>query len=281
VQSLKGLKDVTEIYAKLDPTLEVKERKKCSDCGYEYPVIGVSKHINPFGTEEGKIKFDKCPKCLVDEEDNHFREQAKHDMQWRIVDKYGGISSEPNELKDATLDDYEPKNETQEKAKKSVIDFLNGDIEQTTLFFQGDTGLGKTHLSYCVYKSYMDSCHPAIFIDTPNLMNKIRSTYNKDAKTTQEDIMKKIKDVELLVIDDVGAEYVKPDANGYESWAADILYQVVNDRQGKKNIFTTNFTSKHLAKKYGMMSKRILSRMMSNAKIIKVEGDDHRLKGLD
>lgn len=278
MQSIKGMTDVTELYAKIDPNLQIKEHKKCDECGYEYPIIT---EPDLFGSRENKVKFDKCPKCLVNKEDNHFREQAKAEMEWKIIDEYGGISSEPEELKGVTLEEYEPKNETQVNAKKTVIDFINGDLKQTTLFFQGDTGLGKTHLSFYVYKTFMESLHSSIFIDTPGLMNKIRSTYNKDSKMTQDDIMKKLKTVELLVIDDIGAEYVKPDANGYESWAADIIYQVVNNRQGKKNIFTTNFTSKHLAKKYGMMSKRILSRMMSNAKIIKVEGDDHRLKGLD
>ena len=91
--------------------------------------------------------------------------------------------------------------------------------------------------------------------------------------------MRLINDVELLVLDDIGAEYVKSE-NGMESWVTDILYQIVNSRQEKLNVYTTNYTGKELQKKYGAMSGRIISRMMSNSKIIKLDGSDHRLKNL-
>src|SRR5699024_7638001 len=107
------------------------------------------------------------------------------------------------------------------------------------------------------------------------------NTYSSHSDMTQDKIMQLIKDCELLVLDDIGDEYVKPDASGIESWAAHIHFHIVNARHSMKNIYITNLIAKYLNQKYGMMSKRILSRLMNNAKVIKMEGKDHRLEGLD
>lgn len=253
--------------------------EKCKDCGKEYRLI-------QFLDKDKQVRStsEECPYCKVAREDEETIRNAVKQRRKARVERFKRYSETPFDLENANFDNYEPKNKTQEEAKKISIDFVENQLEKTTLFFQGDTGLGKTHLSYSVYKTFVDDEKGAIFIDLPSLLADIRNTfnnYNDPRAKTQESIMNAISDCDLLVLDDIGAEYVKPDANGYESWAADILFQIVNSRQGKKNIYTTNFESKYLAKKYGMMSKRIISRLMSNAKVIKVEGKDHRLQGLD
>jgi DNA replication protein DnaC len=253
--------------------------EKCNDCGKEFKIL---EHYDP----EGNLKFksNNCPYCMIRKEDERIAREAIEERTRLKLDRFKRYSEIPFELEAVTFDEYDPQNQTQINAKAISLSFAKEEYEKTTLFFQGDTGLGKTHLSYCVYKSFVDNKKGAIFIDLPSLLADIRNTFsngNDHRATTQEAIMKAINDCELLVLDDIGAEYVKPDANGFESWAADIIFQIANSRQGKKNIYTTNFTSKHLTQKYGMMSKRIISRLMSNAKVIKVEGDDHRLKGLE
>lgn len=257
--------------------INVIDTKTCAVCKKEYRII---EYLD--NKKEVRSVANDCPYCRKEREEEEMRNEAIRQKKQRMLRRFENYSEVPFGLESETFEKYIPENESQKKALELTKQFVNGELEKTTLFFQGDTGIGKTHLSYCTYKSFLNE--GAIFIDLPSLLSDIRNTYNTrndNRAKTQEDIMKAISDCELMVLDDIGAEYVKPDANGYESWAADILFQIVNSRQGKKNIYTTNFTSKHLTKKYGMMSKRIISRMMSNAKVIKVEGDDHRLKGLN
>src|SRR5699024_2754547 len=124
----------------------------------------------------------------------------------------------------ATFEDYQATNPSQSQALDVSLKFANDNLEKTTLFFQGDTGLGKTHLSYCIHNNFIKNNKSSIFVDLPSLLAEIRNTYknsNDWRKRTQDDIMKAIKECDLFILDDIGAEYVKPDANGYESWSAD------------------------------------------------------------
>jgi DNA replication protein DnaC len=251
------------------------ETKVCPNCEREYEVKEIT-------LKNGrKIITDDCFTCQIEKENRDIAKEAKQQFH-RIKNKiFDEISHVPLGVENATFDNYTPNNDSQQKALNISLEFANGTLDKSTLFFQGDTGLGKSHLSHATYKKFKDEGKTAIFVDLPSLLTTIRSTFNKNDRFTKEKILDLVSECELLVLDDVGAEYVKPDANGYESWAADILFQVVNVRQGKKTIYTTNFNSKQLSQKYGMMSKRIISRMMNNAKVIKIEGQDHRLKGLD
>lgn len=252
------------------------EIKVCDACEKEFEIYDL------YANDEfkGRTESDICFKCKMKKEDEAVVRQVLQRKEERKNIRYERLSVLPFDLEGASLESYVPKNETQAAALTEVKKYASGELEKNTLFFQGDTGIGKTHLSYSVYQIYKNDNKSAIFIDLPSLLSSIRETYNRDSATTQDQIMKLVIDCELLVLDDIGAEYVKPDTSGFESWAADILFQIANARQGKKNIYTTNFSSKYLNQKYGMMSKRILSRLMSDAKIIKMEGKDHRLEGL-
>ncbi len=52
------------------------------------------------------------------------------------------------------------------------------------------------------------------------------------------------------------------------------LFSIVDNRVGKNNIFTTNFSDKELNQ--NMNWQRINSRMKHNARTVKVLGDDYR-----
>ena len=253
--------------------------KECAECG------GKAENYDLYiqGELKAEVRDDTCFTCQRKKEDEELKEKAIRFREEAKVNHFNSFSVKPLELSGVTFEDYQANNESQELALEKSLEFADENLDKTTLFFQGDTGLGKTHLSYCIHNHFIKNNKTSIFIDLPSLLSEIRNTYrdsNDYRRRTQDDIMKAIGDCELLVLDDIGAEYVKPDSNGYESWAADILFQISNSRLGKKNIYTTNFSSKDLNRKYGMMSKRIISRLMSNAQVLKMEGKDHRLKGL-
>lgn len=259
---MKGMSDVFKKYGSVE---KVGERT-CEQCGSLVPIYkrNGNEYSHCLNCDNEKLKSDM----------ESFRKKREVKAVTRLIEKYEILPYKNS----VTFDDYVPETKSQHNAKEITMSFP--DIKETTLFFQGKPGLGKTHLSYCIAEKKKYEGKSVLFIDMPGLTATLRNSFNYNSIFSQEELMRLIDDVHLLILDDLGAEYVKSD-NGMESWVSDILYQIVNMRQGKLNIYTTNYKGKELQQKYGLMSGRIISRMMSNAKIIKLDGDDHRLKGLN
>lgn len=251
---------------------KVLSERDCDECGGK---------IQKIQYKNGLI-VDECFACKKRKEEKEIQQQLQGLREKKRHARFERISVIPEEIKGVTFEDYEPSTQLQQKAKEKAMLYAHGDCEEMALVFQGTCGTGKTHLSYCIKETYKQRNKTAVFIDAPELFSLIKSTFNNDAGgLNQEIILNTIKDADLLILDDIGAEYVKPDKNGHESWAADIIYQIVNSRIGKNNIYTTNYTSDDLKQKYGRLSSRIISRMMNKARTLKVDGEDKRIGGFE
>ena len=80
--------------------------------------------------------------------------------------------------------------------------------------------------------------------------------------------------VDVLIIDDFGAEFTEKDKEGV-TWKQTKTNEIVDSRIGKSTLFTTNFTIDELA---GMYGERDFSRMMENAEMLEMHGDNYRLR---
>ena len=98
------------------------------------------------------------------------------------------------------------------------------------------------------------------------LMERIKATYNRNATETTDELVQLLSSIDLLVLDDVGVENTEHTLNK--------LFSIVDNRVGKNNIFTTNFSDKELNQ--NMNWQRINSRMKQNARTVRVLGDDFR-----
>jgi len=189
------------------------------------------------------------------------------------------FSMVPDDLHNADFSNYKPQNESTEMAKRKCEWYANHFRELTdmnSLLLQGLYGLGKSHLAYSIAKRVKAMGQVVIFITMPELLNVLRDSYG-NSKFSEAETLKACKDADLLILDDMGAEYIKMEDG--ESWATDRIFQIVNSRTDKPNIFTTNLNSKELAYKYGSkQGPRIVSRMMNGTRVIKFEGNDYRLK---
>lgn len=251
-----------DVFEMIQSVKKVGERT-CEQCGLTVPIY-----------ENNGEEVSVCLGCdnrKLKQEVEEYRVERENRAIQRLIDKY---EIRPyNDPK--TIDEYKPSTESQNQAKQLVIGFK--DMEETTLFMQGKPGVGKTHLSWCLADGWHKT---SLFVDMPGLLGTLRSSFNRSSTFSEEELFRLIDDVDLLVLDDIGAEYVRNEG-GQESWVSDILYRIVNAREGKRNIYTTNYKGKELQQKYGSLSGRIISRMMANAKIVKIDGQDYRLKGLD
>jgi|SRR5690625_635421 len=185
------------------------------------------------------------------------------------------------DLQDATVNSYQPKHETQAKAKQAVVRFVE-DFERDgttrSLVLSGSPGLGKSHLSYATAKAFRAKGLSALYVKSTDLLDHIKNTYSNEARTTEEQIYKMIENLDLLILDDIGSEYIKVNESGHESWASDVLYKVLDSRLNQPTICTTNYGEIELEKKYGHNGPRITSRMMDNTEAIRLQGEDRRRK---
>ena len=139
------------------------------------------------------------------------------------------------------------------------------------LLLIGTTGTGKTHVSTAIAKSVISRGFDVLYDSAQNIIDdfendKFRSGYNQQTESRSE----KYLECDLLIIDDLGAEFVSP-------FSVSALYNVVNTRQnkGRPTIISTNLSATELAGKY---DGRIYSRIVgADYTVLRFEGNDHRI----
>ncbi|PTJ36424.1 DNA replication protein DnaC, partial [Staphylococcus simulans] len=124
----------------------------------------------------------------------------------------------------------------------------------------------KSHLAYAIAKAIKKEGYSVAFMHIPMLMERIKATYNRNAAETTDELVKLLSGIDLLVLDDVGVENTEHTLNK--------LFSIVDNRTGKNNIFTTNFSDKELNQ--NMNWQRINSRMKHNSRTVRMLGDDYR-----
>jgi DNA replication protein DnaC len=103
------------------------------------------------------------------------------------------------------------------------------------LWFTGDFGTGKTTLAMLISKTAMESNRTVAIYSLPRLLAMLRETFRDDAQFSLSQLIDKLCSVDLLHIDDVGAEQTS-------SWVLEQLYTVVNTRYEDRRsiVLTTN-----------------------------------------
>lgn len=226
------------------------------------------------GPDKGKM-FEGVQGCKCEE--LRLAKEVYMDYQRRmftgLFDKHSLIN--PN-LQKVSFEDYEPTNDSTKKAKEICVSYAVGFSinHPKNILMVGSYGLGKSHLAVSIAKHLMLKQFTCIFISVPKLLTKIRSTYNKKSEHTEDQLLKQLEQVDLLVLDDIGSEQSKSKDDG-ESWAVSKLFEIIDSRVGKHTIYTTNLSGKELQDRIG---PRSFSRMMQDTTIIKMDGNDYRLK---
>src|SRR5918992_1915060 len=104
------------------------------------------------------------------------------------------------------------------------------------LWFDGPVGTGKTSLAILVAKAAKDAGRSYAVFPVPRLLAEIKRTFDRDASDSYMGFFRRLCTVDLLVLDDLGAEK-------QTEWVLEQLYSIVNERwQDRRSIVvTTNF----------------------------------------
>lgn len=226
-------------------------------------------------------KEEFCPHCkMIEQEDQRLAEETLVIKQTcKVVHLYDAFSDNSlinDKLKKATFDNYNPTNENLALAKREMQRFVEtfDPKNPESKVITGLYGIGKSHLCVAVTKVLMKKGYSALFIQMNKLFTKIKSTWNKNSELTEDKLMELLATVDVLVIDDLGAEFTERDKEGI-TWKQTKTNEIIDSRVGKSTLYTSNFTLGELAKMYG---EREFSRMMENATKLEMTGENYRLR---
>ena len=133
------------------------------------------------------------------------------------------------------------------------------------LLFYGGVGTGKTFAAACIANHLLSQRVPVVMTSFVKLLETMQGFSEDDSA-----LIARLNRAKLLIIDDLGTELSN-------SFTTSQLFLCLNERilRQKSTIISTNLNMNQVADIY---SERVLSRISNSYTIIKLFGDDIRLK---
>lgn len=118
------------------------------------------------------------------------------------------------------------------------------------LLFAGKYGSGKTHLAAAIANQRRNQGDEVVLLTAPDLLDYLRTTFAPDSTVSLDKLLDRLRDVPLLVLDDLGTEASKP-------WAQEKLFQLLDYRYVARipTVITT-------AKSMNDINQRLVSRLI-------------------
>jgi DNA replication protein DnaC len=136
------------------------------------------------------------------------------------------------------------------------------------LWFMGPPGTGKTTLAMLVSQAALKAGRSVAIYSLPRLLNEIRDTHRSER--SHVDLLDRLTEVDLLHVDDVGAERST-------DWVLEELYSIVNGRyQDRRSmVITTNILDREAL--CTQITARTVSRLTEMCDELPLLGHDHRM----
>lgn len=209
---------------------------KCNDTGFTT------------STEDGRLVAREC-ECLKE----------------KIINEKLNFATIRDKFKDVKISDYradrdhyqnqksiKPAKMCKKAAEQYVLRFEEmKEKGQGLYFFSKKAGSGKTMLISAIANEIINNYKARVkFATAGDLLDAIRKTYNRDSEIKTHELIDAAKEVEVLILDDMGQQSVKKDTN-------DQLFKILNDRMDKPvvTIFSSNCRIENLPYDYRINSR--------------------------
>ena len=160
----------------------------------------------------------------------------------------------PKEIKEASMKNIDSKNKSRFEIIKWLVDFIEKYKPNTGmkgLYLNGSFGSGKTYLISAALNELAKQDHKIAIIYYPEFLRSLKESFSEPEIYNEK--FKIIKNIELLLIDDIGAETMT-------EWSRDeVLGTILQYRmqEGLTTFFTSNLTIKDLEEHFSISTKGV------------------------
>ena len=234
-------------------------------------VLGVEKVVQPF-----------C-KCEVDNWEKGVQEAIERKQRNDIEQRFS-LSKLGERFNECTFEAFKPRKGSERAAMlaKNYAETFPVYGENGLLIW-GEPGNGKSHLAAAICHVVKEKGYIPVFQSVPELLERIRSTFgNRKTEETEKEIMDALRECDLLVLDDIGAEKIS-------DWVLDAMFRIIDGRYRKKKpiVYTTNFSPSDLLARFmpdrptkedEIMAKRIHDRIIETSVIVENKASSYRME---
>jgi DNA replication protein DnaC len=168
-------------------------------------------------------------------------------------------------FRDKTFESFNPDIPGVRRAYIRAVEYARRPQGWLVLF--GNYGAGKTHVAAAIANVALNRQTRVLFAIVPDLLDHLRSTFGPSSEVAYDDRFETIREVPLLILDDLGTENTT-------AWAREKLFQIINYRYN--DALPTVITSN---RKPEDIDPRIFSRMSDRAlceEHIMIDAADYR-----
>ena len=175
--------------------------------------------------------------------------------KYAIAEKYRDnltVFDIPKEIKNASIKDIYKTDKNRipiiKEIKNFLVNYKKGE-KVKGIYLHGNFGSGKTYLIAALFNELAKTGVKSIIVHTPELLRSLKDSFSTDYSTKFESLKK----VDLLLLDDIGAEYLT-------NWGRDeVIEPILQYRMDEKlpTFFTSNFTIEELEKHFSTANNSI------------------------
>lgn len=240
--------------------IDLKKKELLKNAGYSENALS-EKYFCPICNDEAYYEGNKCA-CYL----SFIKKEA-----YKLSNLGTRIEKENFSTYDSNL--FFDK-ELAENFKRGAERFCKMDPEIKNLFLTGKTGTGKTFLSSCIAKSFLDNGYSVLYLSATSLSDALdKAKFKREEDDFNEEYLDFIESCDLLIVDDLGTEYSF-------SYPQSKIFDILEKRmiEDKRTVISTNLSLEEIAVKYSI---RFSSRIMQSYSIMAFKGEDLRAKSLN
>jgi len=213
----------------------------------------------------------RCPVCdeESEREQQELRKRQESEKKEARISALMGRSGIPKRFEVRTLASYQAGSDSQKRVLKIAQRMAESDPEQgTSLVFCGKPGTGKTHLACGIALDWIQAGRPAYFMTVLAAIRSIKSTYSPASDRTEDDAIRALTEVDLLILDEIGVQL----GTEHEKM---LLFEIINERyqQMRPTILISNLTRDELTEYLGA---RVMDRFRESGAVVAFDWDSYR-----
>lgn len=137
-----------------------------------------------------------------------FSSKCEAEKKKRMAEAIAGRSGVSELHQRCTVDNYLVASNEQAKVRDFTRWFIDSfdNNNGTSFVFSGESGTGKNHLAAAICNELMRQGKSCLVITITELMIRLRKCYGKDSETGEDDFIKSLVKLDLLVLDEIGLQ---------------------------------------------------------------------------